>query len=165
MPEPDPSPVAALQRLSRVWRDRVDGPARKAAVAVAVFSLFGVAHLARLGTTSARLIAATILISLVAAVLARWITSRRGWQDPRWVVTRTIVATNPDLGHRALRAMRLVDRTAHDPSVGSEELARAHLERTLSRARPEDVGKKASRVARALSYTALAAGALGLGAI
>src|SRR5260221_11694030 len=120
MPEPDPSPLAALQRLSRVWRDRVDGPARKAAIAVAVFSLFGVAHLARLGTSSARIVAASVMIGLVGALLARWITSRRGWRDPRWVVTETIVATDPDLGHRTLRALRLVDRTMHDPSVGSE---------------------------------------------
>src|SRR5258708_7595351 len=115
--------------------------------------------------SSARIVAASVMIGLVGALLARWITSRRGWRDPRWVVTETIVATDPDLGHRTLRALRLVDRTMHDPSVGSEQLARAHLERTISRARPEEVGKKANRVARLLSMTALAAGALGLVAI
>src|SRR4051812_43055674 len=120
MPEPDPNPLAPLQRLSRVWRDRVDGPARKAAFAVAVFVLFGLAHLARIGTTSARVVAATIMVGLAGVLVARWIVSRRGWRDPRWIVTATIVATDPDLGHRTLRAMRLVDRTARDPSVGSE---------------------------------------------
>src|SRR5689334_22499715 len=118
MPEPDPNPLAALERLGKVWRDRVDGPARKAAIAIAVFSVFGLAHLARLGTISARAVAATVMVGMAGALLARWITSRRGWRDPRWVVTQTIVSTNPDLGHRTLRAMRLVDRAASDPSVG-----------------------------------------------
>jgi hypothetical protein len=165
MPEPDPSTSAALQRLGRVWRDRVDGPVRKAAVAVAVLALFLLAHLARIGTGTARLVAATILVGLLAAYLVRWMMSRRGWRDPRWVVTQTIVATDPDLGHRALRAMRLADRTARDPSSGSEGLARVHLERTLSRARPENVDAKASRIGRFFSQAALAAGALGIVAI
>jgi hypothetical protein len=165
MPEPDPNPLAALQRLGKVWRDRVDGPARKAAIAIAVCSLFALAHLARVGTVSARVTAAIVMVGLSGALLVRWLTTRRGWRDPRWVVAQTVVSTNPDLGHKTLRAMRLVDRTASDPNAGSEQLARAHLERTLSRTRPDDVDNAASGVARWLSRVALVAGGLALVAI
>jgi hypothetical protein len=151
--------------LARVWRDRVDGPAIKAAFALAVFSVLGLAHLARLGTPAARLTTGLVLLGIFAAILARAIASKRGWKNPRWVVGRTILATDPDLGHRTLRAMRLVDRTARDRSAGSEELARAHLERTLSRARPDEIGDKAARVGRLLQLAALGAGALGLVAV
>jgi hypothetical protein len=165
MPDPAPNPLAALERLGKVWRARVDGPARKAGIAIAVFSIFGLAHLARLGTGSARVVAATLLLGVAGALLARWIVKRRGWRDPRWIVVHTVVSTNPDLGHKTLRAMRLVDRTARDPSAGSDELARAHLERTLGRARPDDVDTAAGRSARWLSQAALIAGGLALIAV
>ena len=134
-------------------------------MALGVGSVFALAHLARLGTPGARLTTALVLISLLSAFLARAIVSRRGWRDPQKVVARTILVTNPDLGGRTLRAMRLVDRTARDRSAGSEELARLHLDRTLSLTRPDDVAEHASQVGRVFQKLALAAGVLGLVAI
>jgi len=161
----EPLRLALLQRLARAWRDRVDAPLRKASIAVTVASIFGLAHLARVGTPTARWSTAVLLFGLVAGFLARAIVRRRGWRDPRWVVTRTLVATSPELGQRALRAMRLVDRTLVDPTVGSSELAHAHLERTLSRVPTAAVHAQASRVAHRLQRLALAAGVIGLGAV
>ena len=165
MARSEPLRLALLQRLIRAWRDRVDAPLRKAAIAVTVASIFALAHLARVGTPVARWTTAVVLFGLIAGFLARSIMRRRGWRDPRWVVSRTLVATNPDLGQRTLRAMRLVDRTLADPTAGSSELAHAHLERTLSRVPTAAVRAHATRVARRLQRLALAAGVVGLGAV
>src|SRR6266542_2687301 len=146
--DPPPPSLPPLERLARLWRDRVDAPARKAAMAFAVGSVFGLAHLARLGTPGARITTGFILISLLSAFLARAIVSRRAWRNPEKVVARTILVTNPDLGGRTLRAMRLVDRTARDRTAGSEELARVHLQRTLALTQPDEVAARANRVGR-----------------
>jgi hypothetical protein len=157
--------MALLQRLARVWRDRVDASARKAAIAILVAAIFAFAHLARLGTPIARLTTAIALVGLVAAFVLRAIMRRRGWRDPRWVVSQTLLATNPEIGRRALRAMRLVDRTRSDDTAGSSELASAHLERTLARVPAGDVSARASRVAQRFQRGALAAGIIALGAV
>jgi Domain of unknown function (DUF4175) len=161
----EPHRLALLQHLARVWRDRVDAPARKASLAVTVAAIFGLAHLARLGTLPARSATAVLLLGLFAALVARAIIRHRGWRDPRWVVAQTMVATNPDVGQRALRAMRLVDRTLADDTVGSSELAHVHLERTLGRVPTGDVRAQATRIARRLQRLALAAGLVALGAV
>ena len=134
-------------------------------LAVTVASVFALAHLARLGTPAARWTTAVLLFGLLAGFLTRSIRRRRGFRDPRWVVSRTLVATSPEVGHSALRAMRLVDRTLADPNAGSSELAHAHLERTLSRVSPTAVRAKATRVAHRLQRVALAAGLIGLAAV
>jgi hypothetical protein len=161
----EPLRLALLERLARAWRDRVDAPLRKATIAVTVASVFGLAHLARIGTPVARWTTAVLLFGLFAGFLTRSIMRRRGFRDARWVVARTLVATDPDLGHRALRAMRLVDRTVADPHAGSNELAQAHLERTLSRVPTSAVRAEAGRVAQRLQRLSLAAGVIGLGAV
>ena len=165
MPTPNPTPFASLERLAEVWRSRVDGPARKAALAASVGALFGLAHLARLGTLSSRIAAGALWVALIGALVARAIMNARGWKDPAWIVSRTIVPTDAELGHRALRAMRLVDRTHVDPSAGSSELASAHLERTLGRAQPSEIGARASSVGRWLQRGALLAGGAALVAV
>ena len=88
----------------------------------------------------------------------------RGWKDPAWIVSRTIVPTDAELGHRALRAMRLVDRTQVDPSAGSSELANAHLERTLGRAQPTRLARAHLRWGAGLQRGALLAGIAALAA-
>lgn len=165
MPRSEPLRLALLERLARAWRDRVDAPLRKAAIAITVASIFGLAHLARVGTPTARWTTAVLLFGLFAGFLTRAILRRRGWRDPRWVVSRTLVATSPEVGERALRAMRLVDRTLADPNAGSSELAHVYLERTLSRVPASAVRAQATRVAQRLQRLALAAGVIGLGAV
>jgi hypothetical protein len=161
----EPPRLALLQRLARVWRERVDAPARKAAIAVTVASIFALAHLARLGTPVARWTTAAALSGLLATFVARSLMRRRGWRDPRWVVAQTLLSTNPEVGRRALRAMRLVDRTLIDDTAGSRELAHAHLERTLSKVPTGDVSREAARVAHRFQRVALAAGLVALGAV
>jgi hypothetical protein len=161
----EPFRLALVGRLARIWRERVDGPRRKAIIALLVAAIFGLAHLARLGTPAARWTTALLLLGFFGGVLAQSIVRRRGYRDPRWVVSSTLVRTNPQLGHRTLRAMRLVDRALADPTVGSSELAHAHLERTLSRIPTGEVRAHAAKVAEWLQRLALAAGVVALGAV
>jgi hypothetical protein len=161
----DPGGLAVLFRLATMWRDKVDAPARRAAVAIGVGSVFALAHLARLGSPAARLVTGATLILVWAALVVRAIVSRRAWRDPERVVVRTIVATDPALGRRTLRAMHLVERTERDRSAGSEELARLHLERTLARVEHNAVVERAARVGRFFGRAALVAGVLALFAV
>jgi hypothetical protein len=148
-----------------VFRDRVDGPTRKAAIGVVALAVFAVAHLARLGTPVARAASAAFLVCVIVALAVKFWSDRRGWRDARRVISRTIVPTDRDLGGRTLRAMNLCQRAAGDPFVGSRELAEAHLQRTLGRVRVDDVSRHADQVARSLGVAALVAGLLGLIAV
>jgi hypothetical protein len=160
-----PTGFVLLERLARAWRDRVDGPARRAALAAGVASIFAFAHLARVGSPAARLTTAAAMVFILGGLVARSIASRRAWRDPRKIVRRTIAVTDPNLGQRALRAMRLVDRTEHDRSAGSSDLARVHLDRTLSRVGYDDVRARAAEAGRLLERAGLVAGGLGLIAV
>jgi hypothetical protein len=137
-----------LQRIAAVWRGRVDRPARLAAWAALFAAVLSLAHLARLGTTPARAGAAFLLAALAGGSMIRFVRMRRGWKRAPIVVARTIVPTDPDLGYRTTRALRLVDRAEEDPSVGSAQLARAHLDRLLARAQHDAIALRASLVAR-----------------
>jgi hypothetical protein len=160
-----PVSLAPLERFARVFRDRVDGPMRKAAIGMVALAIFAVAHLARLGTPVARAASGAFLVLVLAAIGVKFWSDRRGWRDARKVVSRTIFPTNRDLGGRTLRAMNLCERATRDPSTGSQELAQAHLERTLGRVRLDDVTRHADQVARSLGVAALVAGLLGLVAV
>src|SRR3954451_4123165 len=81
--------LALLGRLAGVWRESVDRPARRAAVAVGVASVFGLSHLARVGSTAARLATGVVLLAVIAGLVAKAILDRRGWRDPKNVVRRT----------------------------------------------------------------------------
>jgi hypothetical protein len=162
---PQPITLAPLERFARVFRDRVSGPLRKAALAAFALALFGVAHLARLGTPVARAAGAATLLAVVVGLGIALYLDRRSWRHGRGVVARTIVPVDRELGRRTLRAMTLCERAAQDPFVGSSELASAHLARTLERIRPEAVARRADQVARVVGLAALGAGVLGLVAV
>lgn len=133
----------SLSRLAALWQTGADGPARRAERAAIAGAVFASAHLARLGTTAARAGSAALIALFAALALTRWLTARRARQHARGIVLRTIVATDPDLGHRALRALALVNRTNDEPVYGSAELARLHLSRVLDRAAPDRIEAKA----------------------
>jgi hypothetical protein len=79
----DPGGLAVLFRLAKMWRDKVDAPARRAAVAIGVGSVFGLAHLARLGSPAARIASGATLIVVWAGLVVRAIVSRNGsWFAP-----------------------------------------------------------------------------------
>src|SRR5262245_61377678 len=85
-----------LFRLAALWRERVDRPARRAAVAIAVASIFALAHLARVGSPAARVATLVVLVGIWAGLVVRALVNRRAWRDPKRVVERTILSTNAD---------------------------------------------------------------------
>jgi hypothetical protein len=145
--EPE-APPAPLVHLAELWQSRVEVSVRATLRAALVFGVMGLAHVARIGTSAARLGVAAVLLVGIAGYVVREILMRRGWQRPGFIVSRTIAVADPDLGARTLRALRLTERTAVDNTAGSDQLAREHLLRLIARASAIDVGVTASRAAR-----------------
>src|SRR5882672_5751770 len=85
-PSPFDPALEPLFRLARIWRDRVDGPARRAALAIGLGSVLVAAHLARVGSPWSRGFAAALLVAVWAGFLARWIVNRQAWRDPTKIV-------------------------------------------------------------------------------
>lgn len=134
-----------IPRLVALWQTKVGRRARRVGLAVALVSVIGAAHLARLGTPPARLGAAAVLLLTLIALSVIRIRSRRSFLTPEGVIRRVVVPTDPALGGRAIRAETLCRRAELDPGVGSLELARLHLSRVLSSVSLEAVGRTAAR--------------------
>ena len=142
-----PVPAVSIARLRSIWDGQVAPSARRALVALTAVAFFGMAHLARLGTLTARAGAAAAFGLTLLAIGARALVVRRRRADPRAVVRDTVVRMDPELGASTLRALTLLDRTAVDERAGSPALAALHLERLLGRASPERLRARAARAA------------------
>jgi hypothetical protein len=138
-------PAVAITRLQRIWEDEVRPSARRALLALTVGVVFGAAHLARLGSSSARLAAAIGLAAVLILLVVRTIVLRRRRRDVRRIVRATIGRADPELGASTIRALSLVDRTRADDRAGSPELASLHLARLLGRAPAERIAGHAAR--------------------
>jgi hypothetical protein len=158
-------PHPTLAHLAGLWRNRVERQVRATLRAAIVAGVFVLSHVARLGTPAARLGVAAALLLAVAAYVVRSLLVRRGWRDARFIVSRAVGGTDPDLGARMLRALRFAARTAVDPTAGSEELAREHLSRLVARANPIEVDAEAARVARVWYRAGVAAAAFAVIAV
>ena len=150
-----------LERLSQAWRGRVDTPARRALLALFFGTLFVTAHVARIGTPLARIAGGAALLAALATGVVRWWRQRRDWKDPRRTVGRILMPTDRQLGERALRALKLIDRTNVDQNVGSPELAGLHLERLIARVSVDSIERSAK--ARASRWRFLAFGLVVVG--
>ncbi len=154
-----------LERLSGAWKKVVGPASRSALLALVMAVLLAGAHLARLGTGVARgAVAALLALSLLALAL-RWWLERRAWRSARRTVARVLLATDPALGQRTLRALSLVERTARDASAGSAELAQVHLERLVASASLDRVSACAARRASRWRMLGFALMVLALGAL
>lgn len=163
MPTPVPAAVtAAIHALAGAWRKRVGTATRRALLALGTLALFGGAHLARMGTGAARAATAALLLSVLVLGVVYALRERRDWFDLRRAVRRVLLATDRALGEKTLRALGLFERTAHDRSAGSSDLAALHLERLVARASVEAVERAAD--ARAARWR-MATIALGAGAV
>jgi hypothetical protein len=149
---PTESPV---DRIRRAWRTRESGAAEQALLALFVAAIIGGAHLARVGTTWARAATAAGIVGVVVLQFLQARRRRREAASTRLAIQRILVATDPVLGERALRALTLVERAAHDETVGSEELAALHFTRIVDRASNEMVGVAAGKRAERLRGAAL----------
>lgn len=119
-----------------------------------LFAVLGGAHLARLGTPTARGVTLGVVVLVVLLGLGRWLKERRDWRSLRRAVRRVLGPTDRPLADRALRAIGLVERAECDAAVGSPDLARLHLERLMARASVDAVEQTAER--RAFRWNAVA---------
>ena len=141
------SPRVSIALLRLIWDDRVRPSANRALLALGVAVFFGMAHLARLGTPTARGAGAASLALVLLGVALRALWLRRRRADPRRVVEDTVVPLDPELGAAALRALALVERVKVDDRAGSPALAALHLDRTLGKIAPEKLAERAQRAA------------------
>lgn len=148
------APMIAIARLRSAWDEEVKPSARRALVAVAFTSVFAAAHIARVGSSTARLAAAGVLACVALGAAIRALVVRRRRADARHIVESTIAKTDPALGAATLRALTLAERAAADDRVGSPALASLHLARLLGRAPRDRVEARAARAARAWSTAA-----------
>ena len=113
-----------------------------------MLALCGGAHLARIGSPMARAATLLLLVIAIAAMIIRAVRERRTYLDLRRMVSRVLVPSDRELGLRTLRAVALLERTAHDTTAGSAELARLHFERLVAKHAPDKVVLAAERRAR-----------------
>lgn len=150
------SAPTGIERIRQAWRKRSAGALGLALSALAVSVFLATAHLARIGTVTARAATVAILVALLSAyVVIVWL-DRRGWRSARRTIARVLLRTDNALGARTLRALRLVDRTDKDEQAGSAELAQLHFERLLQRASVDAIEAAASRHAQRWRGAALA---------
>lgn len=155
--------TGTLQKLAEAWRQRVGGASRRALWLLLLAVLLGGAHLARLGTGWTRAGTVFLLLFALSLILLRWARERRDWADVRRTIRRVLAPTDRGLAARTLRAVSLVERTSHDQSAGSPDLARLHYERLLARASLAAVERRAER--RAVGWRWAALGLVGAAVI
>lgn len=153
-------PAVTISRLQRIWEDEVRPSARRALLALTVGLVFGAAHLARIGSTPARIAAIAGLAALLIGLVVRTIILHRRRDDVRRIVRGTIARADPELGAATLRALTLVDRTRADEHAGSPALADLHLTRLLGRAPADRIAGHASRSGSRWSSVGFALAAL-----
>ncbi|NUO47283.1 MAG: DUF4175 domain-containing protein, partial [Polyangiaceae bacterium] len=136
-------------------------------VAVLALAVFGVAHLARLGTTRPRVAAAAILAAVVVGAVALAVYFHSRWRDSRAAIRREVARDDPALGAAIDRAAGLAMRTERETETDADtrELAELHLLRQLSRIDVERMTDRAGGTARTLGAAALAVAAAALATV
>jgi hypothetical protein len=111
----------------------------------------GLFLVARLGTPAWRIAAgAGLVVSVLALVVLAVLDGRRARGESE-TLRRLLLPLDSSLAGRASRAQRLFESTESDPSAGSLELARLHLERVLDEVPLESLERFGRRRARSLS--------------
>lgn len=145
-----------LHRLAAVSRRNVSTSARQLLFALLLLCVFGGAHLARLGTPTARALFGVALLCVFVLFAGFVWRERRDWAQAKRALHRVVWGTDPELGARALRALSLLDRARTDNAVGSEELAQLHFDRSLSRISLESVTQASLRLAARFRWATFA---------
>jgi hypothetical protein len=148
-------PSAPLDRLAVAWRVRTGSAVRLAFVSFVLAALVAAGFIARRGTTDARLLAALLIALVFLGFLVRALLERRALKRRDTIVRRLVLGEDRALGERVLRALALERQAEQDPSVGSLDLARLHLERAVGRIPAGLVSQRGTRVARRFRRTAL----------
>lgn len=153
-----PPPLDAhVERLVTLWRSVVHAPARRVGVALALATFLCGAHVARLGTGTARVAAAASLVVVIAIDVALRVRRERALRDLTRVLRSVVMRADRAAGERALRALALVEKTRVDRTAGSVELASLHLSRVVGGVSEARLRKAAETVARRLQLVAMCA--------
>ncbi|MDB4934226.1 MAG: hypothetical protein JWP87_1198 [Labilithrix sp.] len=147
-PLPEP-----LRVLRDAWLSAVRGPRIRAIVAVACLATTVALLVARMGTTTSRLVALAMLLVTAVIVITLRVLEARVFRDPARTIQRVAGGVEPELAGRAIRALSLVGTDAAKGS--SAELAHLHVTRTLAALPREGVMKGASRLGFVLGVVAL----------
>ncbi len=161
----EPAAVALVAQLRSAQRAQIRPAARRTLLALSIAAVLGLAHVARIGTPTTRLITAVTLVALPIGLLARALASHLRRRNVKREILETIGPTNPDLAQAAVRAVGLVERTETDTSAGSPALARLHLTRLLGRVSVEDIASHAMLTANRWSIAGVCLSALALAAV
>jgi hypothetical protein len=150
-----------LTELERAFSERVRPAFTLALVAFSLGAVVLSGLLARGGTAPFRLGAAAVLVLLLATVAVRKLRERRARTRRDLMVRRLVLGADRALGERVLRAFSLEDRAEKDPTVGSLELARLHVARSVRRIPRGLVAARGERLAARLKVAAGVAGLAG----
>lgn len=140
---------APLDALAARFRTKVASSRRQLAWGAVLLGVVVAAHIARRGTSSWRLLGASLLLVAVCSLVFAVLHARRTLSDKRRLLRATLARAEPAVGERALRALSLVERAA-SPSADSQEspdLAQLHFQRVLTQAPAAVLDKWASKVA------------------
>lgn len=154
-----PEPLVVLRDA---WLSAVRGPRRRAVVAAICLAATVAMHIARVGTTTARLGALAVIVAITAVALTIRTLEARVFRDPARTIERVAGNVEPELAGRAIRALSLLR-----PEAGrgaSPELAELHVRRTLAALPRDGVMKGASRLGFLLGVVALGFAALNVAA-
>src|SRR5262245_42277998 len=134
--------LGSIEQLRALWHGETGGASRRAALACFGAGLVAATLVGRIGYDWSRALAlGIVLLSLVPAIVRAMIMRRRR-DDPRAVMSATILQTEPELARAALRALTLTQTTAVEPRRGSAELAELHFARLLGRAALDPVAAR-----------------------
>lgn len=147
MSAPSPlDPDSRVEGLKKAFRRPLGFPNQVGALFLVALAFFGAALLGRLGTDTARLVAALLLLLFIvaASVLRRFAAKK--WRQPRVALYRTLRRVDTERAERTVRAYSLLRRLEQSDSQSrsepqspqetiqggeSPELARLHWERLL----------------------------------
>src|SRR5262245_30721402 len=139
--------LGSIERLRALWRSETGSSGRRAVWACFGAGLVAAALVGRLGQDWSRALAVFVVVLSVTPAILRWMIERRRRQDPRAVMSATILRTEPELARAAFRALALSEQTTVEPKRGSEELAELHFARLLGRAALDPVAARAGWIA------------------
>jgi hypothetical protein len=142
----DSSPQSdAIERFRSAFWDRVRPPLRRLSYVGVLTATIAAAYLAREGTLWGRLSALVLVLATVVWLAALHFRKFQQFRYSRRVLSQIVSTGDPEGGRRALRAVRLLERSLQEPWFGSPALAQHHVYRTLSKVsirRIESLGRR-----------------------
>ncbi len=140
LPKVDP-----IERFRMAFWDPVRPALRRLSLVGVLTCIIVAAHVSRVGTPWARLLALCIVVVTVLWLTALHLRKARQSHDSRRVLSQIVLPCDPEGGRRALRALRLHERSLQHAYFGSAALARHHVERSLSNVSIQSIELKGRR--------------------